>query len=140
MAVILIWHIGGLHETIKIKTTIFLQESNNGVISLPGAHAQSQKSCPSLTAKELQWANDSVSNCNVKSTDRQNYNSYSAEERAQIGKYAAENGLTRALKVMALDTALYFKQMDQSRLHMHEVRTEHTCIAILTTIDHALYA
>ena len=42
------------------------------------------KNCPSLTAKELKSANDSVSNCNVKSTDRQNYIAYSADERAQI--------------------------------------------------------
>ena len=56
------------------------------------------KSCPSLTAKELKSANDSVSNCHVKSTDRQKYSAYSAEERAQIGKYAAENGPTRASK------------------------------------------
>ena len=53
------------------------------------------KSCLSLTAKELKSANDSVSNCNVKSTDRQNYNAYSAEECTQIRKYAAENGPTR---------------------------------------------
>ena len=77
-------------KTIKTKTAIFLQKSNNDVISLPGARAQSQKSCPLLTTKELKSANNSVSNCNVKSTDCQNYNAYSAEERAQIGKYTAE--------------------------------------------------
>ena len=57
-----------------------------------------RKSCPSLTEKELKSANDSVSKCNTKSTDRQKYNVYSAEERAQMGKYAAENGPTRASK------------------------------------------
>ena len=45
------------------------------------------KSSLSLTAKDLKSANDSVSNCNVKSTDRQSYNAYSAEERTQIGNY-----------------------------------------------------
>ena len=45
----------------------------------------------------------------MKSTDRQNYNAYSTEEHAQIGKYAVENGPTRASKMMASDTALYFK-------------------------------
>ena len=43
------------------------------------------RSCPSLIAKELKLANESVSNCNVNSTDPQNYNVYLAEERAQIG-------------------------------------------------------
>ena len=56
------------------------------------------KSCPSLTEKKLKSANDSVSKCNTKSTDCQNYNANSAEERAQIGKYTAKNGSTRASK------------------------------------------
>ena len=53
-----------------------------------------------MTVKELESAtcNDSVSNRNVKATERQNYNRYLAEEDAQIGKYAAENSPTRASK------------------------------------------
>ena len=50
------------------------------------------KSCPSLIEKELKSTNDSVSKCNTTSTNRQDYNVYSAEEHAQIGKYTAENG------------------------------------------------
>ena len=56
------------------------------------------KSCLSLTEKELKSANNSVTKCNTKSTDCQNYNAYLAEEHAQIGKYAAENSPTRASK------------------------------------------
>ena len=40
--------------------------------------------------KELKSVNDS--NCNMKSTDCQNYDAYLAEERAQIGKHDSENG------------------------------------------------
>ena len=60
------------------------------------------KSYPSLSDKELKSANQNVAKClaiSMNRTDtRQSYNGYSAEEHAQIGKYAAENGPTRASK------------------------------------------
>ena len=55
-----------------------------------------------MSEKELKSADQNVAKCLAISTNRtdtrQSYNGYSAEERAQIGKYAAENGPTRASK------------------------------------------
>ena len=66
-------------------------------------------SCPyttsSLSRKELERANDCVSRAicpgvgpgkSAISTPRTHYNDYTDEQRAQIGKYAAENGPTKA--------------------------------------------
>ena len=59
-----------------------------------------------LSKKEFKSANENDVKCqaiNTKTTDtHQKYNGYLAEERAQIGKYAAENSPTRASKLKAL--------------------------------------
>ena len=56
----------------------------------------------SLSTKELERANDNVSHVlcprdgeSAKSTPRAHYNDYTAKERAEIGKYAAERSRTR---------------------------------------------
>ena len=67
------------------------QANRNASPSLPDA-----KSCPSLSKKELDSANKHVSKIITKPTEHQKYSEYSAEEHAQIGRYAAENGPTRA--------------------------------------------
>ena len=56
---------------------------------------------PSLSVIELQAANSSVQKTIEQksiSNSRGKYNHYMAEERAMIGKYAAENGPTHAFK------------------------------------------
>ena len=63
------------------------------------------KTCPSLTQDDLQAANahvrkvldDGADLREVQPKTRGKYN-YTPEQRAQIGKYAAENGPTRAAK------------------------------------------
>ena len=58
----------------------------------------------SLTDTDLKAANEGVKRCvedaNVNRTEptakRGKYNDYTPEQRAQIGKYTAENGPTRA--------------------------------------------
>ena len=69
-------------------------------LPLPDGH-----SCPTLTSKELRSANEQVkdrlagdTNKARKQATRGKYNEYTSEERAQIGKYAAENGPTRAAR------------------------------------------
>ena len=58
----------------------------------------------SLTKAEVQRANDEVKNVlasieeSSSSGKRNKYNEYTAEERAKIGKYAAENGPARAVR------------------------------------------
>ena len=58
----------------------------------------------SLTRRQLEGANDSVKRVLVEdgngelTPSRGHYNGYTAEERAQIGKYAAENGPSKAAK------------------------------------------
>ena len=59
----------------------------------------------SLSKKELEGANDNVSRVlcggdgeSAKLTPRAHYNDYTAKERAEIGKYAAENGPTKAAR------------------------------------------
>ena len=59
-----------------------------------------QKVCPTLSSKELKSAGDKVKeqleSSSIDKKVRGKYNSYDAERRAEIGKYAAENGPTRA--------------------------------------------
>ena len=69
-------------------------------LPLPDGH-----SCPTLSSKELRLANEQVkdrlagdTNKARKQATRGKYNEYTPEERAQIGKYAAENGPTRAAR------------------------------------------
>lgn len=68
-----------------------------------------KQTCPSLTEKDLKAANERVKKCLECEPDsregqphtptkRGKYNDYTPEQRAQIGKYAAENGPTRAAK------------------------------------------
>ena len=64
-----------------------------------------KENCPLLTEKELKSANTKVKDCLKKEssktripTTRGKYNGYKPEQRAQIGKYAGENGPTRAAK------------------------------------------
>jgi hypothetical protein len=59
---------------------------------------------PSLSDKEIKEANTSVKNLQEKKVTRKNpktptrYNDYTPEERASIGKYAAENGIASAVR------------------------------------------
>ena len=59
-----------------------------------------QKVCPTLSSKELKSAGDKVKeqleSSSMDKKVRGKYNSYDAERRAEIGKYAAENRPTRA--------------------------------------------
>lgn len=58
-----------------------------------------KKVCPSLSSKDLKSAGDKIKESlkeSESSTKRSKYKSYDAEQRALIGKYAAENGPTRA--------------------------------------------
>ena len=64
-----------------------------------------KENCPLLTEKELKSANTKVKDCLKREssktrtpTTRGKYNGYKPEQRAQIGKYTAENGPTRAAK------------------------------------------
>ena len=64
-----------------------------------------ERSCPTLSAKELKAANEQVKDHLAgettkarKQTTRGKYNEYTPEERAQIGKYSTENGPTRAAR------------------------------------------
>ena len=63
-----------------------------------------RKSCnPSiLSQRDIEYAQKSVTNvvsaAEEKSQSRGKYDSYSKEQRAMIGKYAAENGPTSAAK------------------------------------------
>ena len=64
------------------------EEISNGCVEVLQAAQNANslpdhKSCPSYTEKELKSSNDSVSKCNTKLTDRQNYKAYPAEELAQ---------------------------------------------------------
>ena len=70
------------------------------------------QSCPSLTEKNLKSANEKVKDCLKREsskaqtpTTRGKYNDYTPEQRAQIGKYAAENGPTRAANHLDLGWA-----------------------------------
>ena len=55
-----------------------------------------------ITKKEVDKANEFIrrvlSEVTINPKPRSKYNSYSAEQRAQIGRYAVENGNTRAAK------------------------------------------
>ena len=59
---------------------------------------------PSLSDKEIKEANNSVKNLQEKKITRKDprtptcYNDYTPEERASIGKYAAENGIASAVR------------------------------------------
>ena len=61
-------------------------------------------SSTSLTGKDLKLANQAVEQCLRKDSEtsvkpkekRTRYNDYTPEQRAEIGRYAAENGPTRA--------------------------------------------
>ena len=64
-----------------------------------------KENCPLLTEKELNSANAKVKDCLKRELSkartlltRGKYNDYTPEQRAQIGKYAAKNGPTRAAK------------------------------------------
>ena len=64
-----------------------------------------KENCPLLTEKELKSANAKVKDCLKRELSkartpmtRGKYNDYTPEQRAQIGKCAAENGPTRAAK------------------------------------------
>ena len=60
-----------------------------------------KSTCPSLTRKEVDSANERVKDSlqqQQKITPRTKYASYTPQERALIGKYAAENGPTRAAR------------------------------------------
>lgn len=63
----------------------------------------SQCSSKLLSLKDIQSANEGVLKCLGNPTvpkvlSREKYNAYTPEQRAQIGKYAAENGPTRATR------------------------------------------
>ena len=55
---------------------------------------------PSLSAKDVQRVNDDVKRAKLETPEkgRGQYNVYTAKERAQIGKYAAENGPASAVR------------------------------------------
>ena len=69
-----------------------------------------EEQCTSLSRKELKEANKRVDMClkesykdkasenGVASSRRGQYNEYTSEQRAEIGKYSAENGPTRAAR------------------------------------------
>ena len=72
-----------------------------------GVSLPSSKSCPSLTKLQLKGANESVKEVLTKDTNGQaesqirrsdEYDNYTADDRTKIGKYAAENGPTRAAR------------------------------------------
>ena len=60
-----------------------------------------KSTCPSLTRKEVDSANECVKDSLQQqkiTPSRTKYASYTPQERALIGKYAAENGPTRAAR------------------------------------------
>ena len=73
-----------------------------------------KQNCPSLTEKDLKSANEKVKDCLKKESSKAQTPTtrgklvkrlYTPEQRAQIRKYAAENGPTRAAKHLDLGWA-----------------------------------
>ena len=72
---------------------------------------------PSLSAKEVEKVNESVKKERESvSAKRVKYNDYSASERAQIGKYAAENGPTRAVQHFSKTLSMKIPETTARRL------------------------
>ena len=77
----------------------YLVKKNKG-FQLPSV---SQCSSKILTLKDIRSANESVVKCLNKPSvskvlSREKYNAYTPEQRAQVGKYSAENGPARAAR------------------------------------------
>ena len=79
--------------------SLWKKERKKEKLPLPDGH-----SCPTLSSKELRLANEQVKDCLAGDTNKARKQAtrgkyeYTSEERAQIGKYAAENGPTRAAR------------------------------------------
>lgn len=73
----------------------YFQKKGQGDLVLPGKEV-----CPSLSNEDLKSAGEKIKEhlqaSGSESNKRGKYNRYDAEKRAEIGKYASENGPTRA--------------------------------------------
>ena len=76
-----------------------------GMAMLKYVKREARSSCnsPLLSQKDIEAAQKSISKAEAEAVEksqhpRGQYNSYSKEQRALIGKYAAENGATRAAR------------------------------------------
>ena len=73
----------------------FQKAKKEGILVLPG-----KEICGSLSNEDVKAAGEKIQEClqasGTESNKRGKYNQYDAEKRAQIGRYASENGPTRA--------------------------------------------
>ena len=83
----------------------------------------------SLSKKELEQVNDSIYaktqeiQAAARKRCRQQYNDYSAEERAMIGKYAAENGATKACRHYSKTLGITIPETTAQRLKSQYLAT-----------------
>ena len=74
----------------------FQKTKKEGILVLPGKEIL----CGSLSNEDVKAAGEKIQEClqasGTESNKRGKYTQYDAEKRAQIGRYASENGPTRA--------------------------------------------